>query len=201
MLYEFLTQNELELVARYRVNAAKRRAPRVSDAELEHGIPAFLRELIDAVRTGRPSSMTSIVATADKHGTELLRKSFTLAQLVHDYGDLSHAITELAAETNTRITMDEFHTLNRCVEDAIAAAVMSYARERELKLCDQASEEADRRLRFLAHELRNLLGSATLSFDVIKNTTATLDASTSALHDRALRGLSQLIDRSLEVVR
>jgi hypothetical protein len=178
MLYEFLMQNELELVARYRVKVATRPAPRVSEMELEHGIPIFLRQLIDALRTGQPSTPTPMVATADKHGTELLRKGFTVAQVIHDYGDLCQAVTELAAETNAQITADEFHTFNRCLDDAIAGAVTAYAR-------------------LLAHELRNLLGSATLSFDVIKNTTVALDASTSALHDRALRGLGHLIDRSL----
>jgi signal transduction histidine kinase len=201
MLYEFLTQNELELVARCRVKVAKRRAPRVSEAELEHGIPFFLRQLIDALRTGQPSTPTPMVATAGKHGTELLRKGFTVAQVIHDYGDLCQAVTELAAETNAQITVDEFHTLNRCLDDAIAGAVTAYAHGRELKLDDQASEEANRRLGFLAHELRNLLGSASLSFDAIKNGTVALNGSTSALHDRALRGLGHLIDRSLTEVR
>src|SRR5471032_3178692 len=201
MLYEFLTQNELELVARCRVKVAKRRAPRVSEAELEHGVPFFLRQLIDALRTGQPSTPTPMVATAGKHGTELLRDGFTVAQVIHDYGDLCQAVTELAAETNAQITADEFHTFNRCLDDAIAGAVTAYARGRDLKLDDQASEEANRRLGFLAHELRNLLGSASLSFDAIKKWTVSLNGSTSALHDRALRGLGHLIDRSLTEVR
>jgi signal transduction histidine kinase len=178
MLYEFLMQNELELLARYRVTVAKRRAPRVSEAELEHGIPFFLRQLIDASRTGQPSTPAPLVATAGKHGTELLRNGFTVVQVIHDYGDLRQAVTELAAEKNAQITVDEFRTFNRYLDDAIAGAVTAYAR-------------------FLAHDLRNLLGSATLSFDVIKNTTVALDGSTSARHEGALRGMGHLIDRSL----
>jgi signal transduction histidine kinase len=201
MLDEFLTQNELELVARCRVKVAKRRAPRVSETELEHGIPFFLRQLIDALRTGQPSTPTPMVATAGKHGAELQRTGFTVAQVIHDYGDLCQAVTELAAETNAQITADEFHTFNRCLDDAIAGAVTEYARGRELTLDDHASEEANRRLGFLAHELRNLLGSARLSFDVIKTGTVALNGSTSALHERALRGLGHLIDRSLTEVR
>lgn len=181
MLYEFLMQNELELVARYRVKVANRYAPQVSEAELEHGIPSFLRQLIDALRTGPPSTPTAMAATG-KHGTELLRKGVTVAQVVHDYGDLCDAVTELAAETNAPITANEFHAFNRCLEDAIAGAVTAYAR-------------------FLAHELRNLLGSAILSFDIIKNTSVALDGGTSARHDRALRDMGHLIDRSLADTR
>jgi hypothetical protein len=201
MLYEFLMQNEMELVTRYRVKVAKRRAPRVSEAELEHGVPFFLRQLIDALRTGQPSAPTPMVETAGKHGTELLQKGFAVAEVIRDYGDLCQAVTELAAETNAQIAVNEFHTFHRCLEDAIAGAVTAYARGRELTLYDQASEEANRRLRFLAHELRNLLGSATLSFDVIKTGTVALNGSTSAQHERALRGLAHLIDRSLTEVR
>jgi hypothetical protein len=197
MLYEFLMQNELELVARSHVKAARRRAPRVSEPELEHGIPFFLRQLIDALRSGQLSASTSMVATAGKHGAELQRTGIAVAEVIHEYGDLCQAVTELAAETNAPITVDEFHSFNRCIEDAIAGAVTAYAHARELTLYNQASEEANRRLRFLAHELRNLLGSATLSFDVIKKTTVALDGGSSALHERALRGLGQLVDGSL----
>lgn len=201
MLYEFLTQNQAELVARCRIKVAKRRAPRVSEAELEHGIPFFLGQLIDTLRTGQPSTPTPMVATAGKHGTELLRRGFTVAQVIHDYGDLCQAVTELATEVNAPITVDEFHAFNRCLDDAIAGAVTAYASGRESKLDDQAMEEANRRLGFLAHELRNLLGSASLSFEAIKKGTVALNGSTSALHDRALRGLNHLIDRSLTEVR
>jgi hypothetical protein len=201
MLYEFLMQNEMELVTRCRVKVAKRRASQVSEAELDHGIPFFLRQLIDALRTRQRSTPTPMITTAGMHGAELLQKGCTVAQVVHDYGDLCQAVTELAAETSAQITLDEFHTFNLCVDDAIAAAVTAYAHGSELTLYDQASEEANRQLRFLAHELRNLLGSATLSFDVIKNTTVALDVSTSALHERALRGLCQLIDRTLTETR
>ncbi len=201
MLCEFLTQNEQELVARYRDKVAKHRAPRVSEAEREHGIPSFLRQLIEALRTGQPSTPTAMMATAGEHGTDLSHAGFTVAQVIHDYGYLCQAVTELAAETNAQIAVDELHTFNRCLEDAIAGAVTAYARVRELTVYDQAGEEANRRLRFLAHELRNLLGSARLSFDVIKRTTAALDGGTIALHDRALRGLGHLIDSSLTDVR
>ena len=195
MLYEFLIENELELVARHRAKVEKRRAPRGSEAEHEHGVQLFLRQLSDALRTGETSAPASMVATAGEHGTELMRNGVAVAEVVHDYGDLCQAVTELAAETNSPIAVDEFHTLSRCFDDAIAGAVTAHARARELTLYDQAREEANRQLRVLAHDLRNLLGSARLSFDVIRNNTAALDDRTSVLHDRALRGLGHLIER------
>jgi hypothetical protein len=44
-------------------------------------------------------------------------------QIVHDYGDLCQAVTELAIEHNLPITNNEFQTFNRCLDDAIANAV------------------------------------------------------------------------------
>ena len=51
-----------------------------------------------------------------------------MSQVVHDYGDVCQAITELALERKAPITVKEFHTLNRCLDTAIAEAVTEHAR-------------------------------------------------------------------------
>ena len=53
---------------------------------------------------------------------------FNISQVVHDYGDICQAITEVAVEQNVPITTEEFHTLNRCLDTAIAEAVTEHAR-------------------------------------------------------------------------
>ena len=87
------------------------------------------------------------------HGSDLLKQGFTVGQVVHDYGDICQAVTELAHEENVKITPNEFHTLNRCLDDVTAQAVTEYGRQRELRVSGEESE----RLGFLAHELRNLM--------------------------------------------
>ena len=67
---------------------------------------------------------------AIKHGQDLLRQRFTMSQVVHEYGDVCQAITELAVELNAPISTDDFRTLNRCLDDAIAGAATEYGRER-----------------------------------------------------------------------
>ena len=42
----------------------------------------------------------------------MLRQGFTVSHVVHDYGDVCQAITELAVELNGAISMDDFRTLN-----------------------------------------------------------------------------------------
>ena len=46
----------------------------------------------------------------------------------------------LAEETDAPITTGEFHTLNRCLDDAIAQAVTEYLRRREQALADEGTE-------------------------------------------------------------
>ena len=200
MLHEFLTVNEDELVERCRNKVARRRAPRPSEAELEHGIPLFLGQLIETLRASGATAPPGMLSTAAQHGDELLRKGFTVAQVIHDYGDLCQAITELATEKEAQISTTEFHALNRCLDDAIASAVTEYSRRHEQELGGEGSE-TNLRLGFLAHELRNLLNTATLSFEAIKRGSVAINGSTSALHDSALRKLRRLLDRSLAEVR
>ena len=64
--------------------------------------------------------------TAALHGKELLGQGYTAGQVVQDYADIGQAITELAAEHHAPVSADEFHTLNRFLDSAIADAVASY---------------------------------------------------------------------------
>ena len=57
------------------------------------------------------------------------------------------------------------------------------------------------RLGSLAHELRNLLNTAMLAFQVIKSGQVALTGATGAVLDRSLIGLRNVIDRSLADVR
>lgn len=41
---------------------------------------------------------------------------------MHDYGDACQSVTEIAVETHAPIDADDFRTLNRCLDDAIADA-------------------------------------------------------------------------------
>jgi signal transduction histidine kinase len=208
MLHEFLTRNRDELVRRCRAKVARRPAPAPTDIELEHGIPLFLEQLIGALRkeSGAPIDGASqlpaeIGVTAGKHGREFFRKGFTVDQVVHDYGDLCQSVTELAAEKNAPVTVDEFRTFNRCLDNAIADAVSAFGQARDRITSADGEHQLNERLGSLAHELRNLLNSAILAFAAIKTGNVAVVGATSAVLDRSLLGLHNVIDRSLAEVR
>jgi hypothetical protein len=89
-------------------------------------------------------------------------------QVVHDYEDLCQAVTELAIERNAVIENDEFQTLNRCLDSAIADAVYRFASERDRAVADASEETMNERLGFLAHEFRNLINKARLAMGCYK---------------------------------
>ena len=120
---------------------------------------------------------------------------------MHDYGDICQAVTELAVQMNAPISTEDFQTLNRCLDDAIAGAVTQYGRERNQFTPDGESARGSQRLGFLAHELRNLINTAILAFDVLKTGNVGVSGSTGAVLHRSLMGLHTLIGRSLAEVR
>jgi hypothetical protein len=122
VLYEFIAVNREEIVLRCKARVATRSVPPPTEAEIDHGVPVFLNQLSDALRLGQTTN-PEISRSAIKHGHDLLLQGFTVSQVVHDYGDVCQAITELAVELNVPITTDDFRTLNRCLDDAIAGAV------------------------------------------------------------------------------
>ena len=199
MLYEFITLNREEIITRCRAKVSTRSIPPPSEAEINHGVPLFLDQLVAMLQSGGGTG--EIDRTAGQHGHDLLLKGFTVSQVVHDYGDVCQTITELALETNAPISTEDFRTLNRCLDEAIASAVTMYTRESQQSQSDKATDRDNERVGFLVHEMRNLVNTATVAFEVLKSGNVGVGGSTGAVLNRTLTGLRDLIARSLEEIR
>jgi signal transduction histidine kinase len=200
MLHDFVSNNRQEIITRCRAKVSTRSIPSPTDAELEHGVPVFLDQLADALRR-RLISSSDIAGSAVQHGHELLRHGFTVSQVVHDYGDVCQAITELAVETNAPIGTDDFRVLNGCLDDAIAGAVTEFSREQNQSTLDGETARGNERAGFLAHEMRNLLNTAIVAFEVLKTGNVGVGGSTGTVLHRSLMGARALTGRSLAAVR
>jgi signal transduction histidine kinase len=200
MLYEFIVMHRDDIVARTRDRVRGRVWPSVSSQEIEYGVPLFLTQLAETLRleaTAAPFASNAIASTATRHGAELLAAGYNVAQVVHDYGDICQIVTELAVERHAPITVEEFHTLNRCLDTGIAEAVTEHAR---LTAQRRSSEEVER-LGQAAHELRDLLNAALLAFHALKRGTVAINGSTGAVLGRSLTSLRSLVDSRLSEVR
>lgn len=219
MLHEFLTANRQELIDRCTEKMSQRSSRAPDPAELAHGIPFFLDQLTLTLRLddalnaagslkvsgtgfgGAASSASEIGVTAGKHGNELLERGFSVGEVVHDYGDLCQAVTELACEKNAAIGAQEFRTLNRCLDNAIADAVTAYVEGHDIVVSDQERQTMNERLGTIAHEMRTLMHGIVLSLDVIKNGSVGFAGATAAVLDRNLTAMRSLVDRSFAEVR
>jgi signal transduction histidine kinase len=200
MLYEFVTTFREAIIDKTRVKVSTRPWPPASSSELENGLPIFLTQLAAALRwenTDTPFSTQAIAASATRHGRDLLALGFTVSQVVHDYGDICQAITELAVEQNAPITTEEFHILNRCLDTAIADAVTEHAR---ITAESRSTEELER-MGQVTHEIRNMLNTAILAFDVVKRGTVGVNGNTGAVLGRSLTRLRDLVDSTLSDIR
>lgn len=205
MLHEFILANRDVIIERTKQRVRERVKTEASDTRLEFGVPLFLTQLVETLAQAEArltplqasSTSTAINDSASLHGTELLKNGFTIAQVVHGYGDVCQIVTELAVDSGAAISPEEFHVFNLCLDDAIAGAVTTFGKQREQNVAYEGTE----RLGVLAHEVRNLLNTAVLSFDAIRRGAVGVGGSTGAIHARSLANLRSLVDRSLAEVQ
>jgi signal transduction histidine kinase len=218
MMHLFLTNNRADLIERCKAKVAARPRRGASPAQLAGGVPMFLDqlartleaeeagELVDSLGISGPSggdalALSEMGTSAAAHGEELVSLGFTVDQVVHDYGDLCQAITDLAFERDAPFTVDEFRTLNRCLDNAIADAVAAFGRRREQALARAQVFDANERLGALAHELRNALGTASMAFSALEYGNMAAGGATGAVLRRSLTSLERLVERSLSEAR
>ena len=200
MLYEFVDTYRDAIIARTRMRVSSRPWPPASTSELENGLPIFLSQLAETLRwehTDTPVATGTIGDSATRHGGALLRLGFTVSQVVHDYGDICQAITEVAVEERAPITTDEFRILNRCLDTAIADAVTEHAR---ITAETRSAGELER-MGQLTHEMRNTLQTALLAFDAVKRGAIGVSGSTGNVLGRSLGALRDLVDSTLSDIR
>ena len=212
MLSEFLTSHRAELIRHCRQRMSKRFASAQVPSIVEHGVPLFLDQLVhtleaERLTTARPEHEpkaspvdSDIGRAATLLGEELLRLGHSVDQVVHHYGDVCQSVTDLAVKKNKVITTDEFRTLNRSLDEAVADAVTSFADAREAALLDQ-STDLHQRLGKLAGEHGRLVDIALQTFAAIQTGYVGPAGATGTALVSTLQELRDLMDRALPEIR
>ena len=217
MLHEFIESNRDELIRRCRAKVGNRTSPPVTPQEMEYGVPLLLEQLGVALRAeqqkdslrnrenDQPSGSSPTgrenARTAALHGKELLQQGYSVEQVVHGYGDVCQAVTELAREADIEITVNEFNLFNGLLDDAIAGAVASYGAHRDISLSAQGSEDIHARVGLLAQEQAVFLDRAIKAFDALRVGNIGLNGATAAVLEQSLHELRALIEKSLPEIR
>lgn len=198
MLHDFLRINRSEILELSAEKTKQMAGTRSISEQLSLGLPLFYEQLIKVLEKklrGQPDK--DMLATAASHGKEFLKLGYSLSHVVHSYGSMCQAITELATRKNANVSPNEFNILNGCLDIAIASAVSEFQFQ-----SNEASEVRElKHLGFLAHELRNALSSATVAHEMIKAGIVGVGGSTASVLESNLIRMRNLIDRSLSEVR
>ncbi len=229
MLFKFLEENKTEILANATKDSLVMAGARPSSVQLEAGLPIFFNQLLNilkleelhpkpitpsfdknaievaasnsnevevAIASGYPDDV-ELAKSAGHLGLEFLRLGYTLSHVVHVYGSLCQSITGLAIKRDYGITPGEFRDLNRCLDVAITSAVTQYQSH-----CDLQEKEKEFQSRaFCAHELRNALGAASMSFQLIKSGAAGISGSVGQILEKNLLLMETLIGRSLTEIK
>ncbi len=217
MLHEFLSNNREELAARCRVKVGNRPGRTATEAQLANGIPMFLDQLIRTLRVeqsaapldsqlisgpaGGGVALSEVSVTAAQHGKDMLGLGLTVDQVVHDYGDLCQAITDLAVERDAPFAIDEFRTLNRCLDNAISDAVSEFGYQRDGLAAIQSAGDTRHQIISLVHDIRDVLGTASLAFAAAKAGQLSFSGATGSILERSLGSLDKLLTSALEEAR
>ena len=217
MMNEFLANNRDNLIAWCIEKVAQRPKRAATTEQLKNGIPMFIDQLTRTLKAeqrnedatslqisgpagGDASNLSEMGLTAAAHGKALLHLGYSVDQVVHDYGDLCQAITDLAFERDAPFSIDEYRTLNRCLDNVMADAVSEFSAQRDAALMVQQSLQENEQFGFLMHELRNALGTASLAVRAMEMGNLTLAGATGAVLKRSLASMARLISNALAEV-
>ena len=212
MLHEFLSAHRSELIAHCRDKVARRYGAAKVPQVVDHGVPLFLAQLVETLKAEQATTVraesqpgpspvpTDIGRAATIHGTELLRLGYTVDQVVHHYGDVCQAVTELAVKKTAPVSADEFRTLNRCLDEAIADAVTAFIDERESGIL-QDSTNLHLRLGALADDHKKLVDIALQTLVGIQTGSVGPAGATGMALTSTLGQLRDLIEAALPEIR
>jgi len=178
-LNKFLLQNRSEILELTEKKTLELAGDHPTSQQLKAGLPTFLKEVTEiighagdpaapppkdveaiaraadegdepamAMAAGQPEE-ARLAKSANLHGAEYRRLGYTLSHVVHAYGAICQAITELATSQKISIEARDFHALNRCLDVAIAGAVTTYQSVQD----SQDARQKNKHVGFKAHEM------------------------------------------------
>lgn len=218
-MHDFLVNNRAELIERCKAKVAERPPRATSPEQLASGVPLFLEQLTrtlgaeakghggESVRIsgkaggGSRSAESEMGVSATAYGKQLVALGYTVDDVVHGYGDVCQSISDMAVERDAPFKVEEFRTLNRCLDNVIAEAVTAFSIESDGIASQRYIAEANQRLGFLLHELRNSLQTTTLAIAALETGQLPISGATGVVLKRSVAALTSLVKHALDEVR
>lgn len=195
-LGDLLAAKRNTLVAEWKQRVVRTLAPEGSRGpELLEGLPPFIDALASELKSGGHVAASGASELAIRHGSQRFHAGFSVGAVIREYQVLEDCIFDLA-ERGGVAAVAALRVVSRRIGAAVAEATEEFTRERDAAI----NRERDLHLSFIAHELRNPLGSARLALESLKRQVA---GAPPALHrvERGLLHIQRLIDQTVLDVR
>ncbi|MDB6072621.1 MAG: sasA, partial [Verrucomicrobiaceae bacterium] len=169
-------------------------AAKLPNPTLRDHIPQFIDEMIAAIARrneaviGRRSGGSPI-----QHGVQRLAAGFDIKEVVIEYNVLRGAVHHIAESANISLTAREWQIIHHIIDDAIAWAVDTFAREQAVELQRRREEH----FAFIAHDVRTPLNAIALTAELLAEDLLP-DSEESA---DMIRALQRNINRIDELIR
>lgn len=132
---------------------------------LRDHIPQFIDEMIKAI--GRWEESENPIADSGspiEHGIQRLAVGFDIKEVVIEYNILRGAVHDVAESVGMHLSAAECHVINHIIDDAIAWAVDTFAKEQALELQRRREEY----FAFIAHDVRTPLNAISLTAQLLE---------------------------------
>ena len=169
--------------------------PGLSRGGLRDDLPNILDELVTALSADKDQSavwpLPQENPASASRGTQQLRVGLEIEAVVREYGILVDILLEELAATGATLNTKEWQLAMHCIVERVA----SYARRRD----EELRRQTGRHVAFIAHELRNSLGTVGGAIAALR--LAPADERLHGVLDRNLHRLRELVDEVLTADR
>jgi hypothetical protein len=175
-LHELINLNRDEIIRRCGTSSA----PQAAENWVNQGVAAFLDQVMVELRDG-PSRTEAITEAVTARADELISPMSTASQAMRPYyRSVGRSVVDLALELNMPISADDSVMLDRCLDAAIAHAIIQHANRQKI-----ASDGA-------VNNLQDLTDTAISAFDVLQDGTVGVIGRTGTLVRRSLMDIRAL---------
>lgn len=161
--------------------------------ELEGVLDEVILALGDHEEGTRRSPLPERSATACRHGRQRQQLSYSIERISRDFGSISDSVGEIAGREGLSFAADQYRIFNLCLDTAIGDAIEQYWKD----AVDEETRSTTERVGVFAHELRNALASARMSYSLLQTGQFGINSRTGEVLGRALARADMLVSRAL----
>ena len=157
-------ENKATLIARWQSAVCELPGAALLDGPaLRDHIPQYIDEMIAAIARRDDEVAGGGPGSPVEHGLQRLAAGFDIKEVVIEYNVLRGALHSVAENAGLRLAAEDCRVVNHIIDDAIAWAVDTFAREQSA----ERQRRQEEYFAFIAHDIRTPLNAISLTADLL----------------------------------